>query len=339
MKNRFLLIIFAITLLAGCEKAMDFTIEEQTPLVVVNCAPTVGDTLCVKFTYSRFFLSNEPFETIAGVDAKVFVNGVSYTLTQREQGDYFADYIVQEDDDISITATLPDGTQIASHTVVPKRPVIDSLVIDTNRATGLMPTYRIRFVLQDIAGVKNYYRLWLTEHVVIDYHDVFSGRTFHIDTLVDVAYSADWTLTSHDCASTRSASLFKKDTVNAADTLREADPLFYFTALEYLFTDRSFDGQSLPVALELPRTGYLDGLLSEYTLTLHIESLSPENFRYRETARSGTGAVAMFTEPRQVPTNISGAMGVFAGAAPAVFNFDLIHFENNPHTETPNNDN
>ena len=310
IKKRYLPLLFCLFALS-CEKTIDFSGEEQIPMVVITSEPEPDTPLAVRATYSRFFLSGAQFKPVTGATVSIVAGGSTYNAT-FDGTHYVAPYSVQQGDSLRLTLTIPQSdTVVTAATRVPFRP--QASVIESSQGN-------LRFALADRGGERNYYRisLQLIDTIINGYDSTgayvepTSDSALRYDTIVDVSNlwfsCSDATLTSE--ATSISMSIDDDEMYNS---------LF--------FTDELFDGQTRNITIktnnyeieEYEKKGYNTGG-SHYVVT--IEALSREAYLYELSLDKQSEEDFFLTEPVQIQCNISGGLGIFGAKASTKLLFD-----------------
>lgn len=292
-----ILIVLLMLLVAGCEKVIDFDIEDVEPYVVVMSMPDEDSTMSVRMTYSRFFLSTEEFETVAGANVSLIANGTKYS-SSFDNGRYVFTYQVKAGDALQLEAVLSDGQVVKANTQVPQKPAVSNVEQTVNT---------LRFTLSDPAGEQNYYRITIQ----------VKGSTIWVMDSIEVGgemyYIKDTTEYSYERWFSSSDAVF----ANVAESPLETDDDVSGT----YFTDELFNGQQHTFTLQMGNTGYGEKGDQEYVYEeieeswLVVESLSRELYRYRLSTELSDNTLSLFAEPVQIESNIENGIGIFGATA------------------------
>ncbi|MBR4492865.1 MAG: DUF4249 family protein, partial [Bacteroidales bacterium] len=93
-RNIFLLPVILCLLgiaVTGCEKIVEFDVDEVTPYVVAISRPEADSAVNINLSYSRFFLDGHPFRKISGADLRLYANGSQVNLLSSDEGHYLFD--------------------------------------------------------------------------------------------------------------------------------------------------------------------------------------------------------------------------------------------------------
>lgn len=294
MFKKKIILLTIVTLLASCEKVIEFDIQDSDRYVVVNALPCTDSLFFANITYSRFFLDNQPFPAVTDATVTLDVNGTLFSSTSRDGANYLFSYRANAGDTLTLHVDIPGHDAIVGGARVPALPDMQAPLAELDT---LMPfnTAEITFTLNDPAG-HDYYYIYLTERDSGIQWNMFEKRWDTIDTVVNPYFN---------CVNDE----IIDPSVNSIEGFMK-----YFNRL--LFIDSLIDRQSYEVKLSLMmlKDTAEHPLLREYSLV--VESLSPEAFRYTKEVLSSQGMGAYFAEPHRIFSNLSGgALGIFAGIA------------------------
>ena len=307
MKHIVRLCLGLVLMATGCEKVVEFDIEDQEPLVVVNCKAVDGDSVWVEVTMSKFFLSDgEDMPRVTDADCRMWFNGEEVagaaagetpTAPWSGPGWYRFDRKVEEGDTLKLKVTVPGHEPVTAQTVVPHKPAITS--VDT---TTVMDQYggremKIRFVLNDPADEHNYYWVRIRRHESeYGYYDYISDEYFTCEDMLLVNQT--------DVISM----------IGGMGTTFEGEDLF--------FTDEKINGQAHNIELSFYNYwlyNYEEGTPGEddsyAELILEVASLSEDMYRYLMTTRGFNDLDELFGEAVQVYNNIENGVGILGGVS------------------------
>ena len=312
MRQPLPLLVFSFCLLvffASCEEIIPVDPATAETQLILNAVPSQGHQLSVYFAHSRYFLDNSNNHPVDGVEMVVNVNGRDYRPDSVVRCSYYFPYTLQADDSLSVRVSLSGGHNVTARTYVPRPPQVTNLtaLVDTSGTLGTDPrlgAFRmlaISFDLQDYPSHDDYYCITLSQRDSGSRYYDFLDRYDTVDTsFLTYFICLDRQLTSSD--------------VSAIPGLGDA----FFNRL--LFSDKRIDGQnhSASIVLLLLRdTTEIEPFIHEYTL--HIESVTPDRFRYLKDIATATSRMQIFSEPAGVYSNVNGALGIFAGNAHLVY--------------------
>lgn len=288
-----IIILVAVLVAVSCEKVVEFDIKDSDRYVVVNALPCVDSTFFANITYSRFFLDNQPFQPVTDATVTVDVNGVTYSSTGRDGTNYLFPFRAASGDTMTLHVSVPGRDPVVAGTRVP---VLPAMLPPLAEIDTLLPfnTAEITFTLSDPAG-DNYYYIYLTERDSGRQWNQWEERWDTIDTVITPYFNClNFEITSPE--------------VNSIEGFMK-----YYDRL--LFTDKLIDKQDYEVKLSLMmlKDTAEQPLFKEYSLV--VEALSPEAFQYTKEVLAAQGMGSYFTEPRRIFSNITGALGIFAGIA------------------------
>ena len=289
------LLLIAMLMAVSCEKVIEFDPSGTHSKPVLNAIPSAGQQLFVYYSYSRFFLDTNNVHPIGDVDMVVTANGQEYRPVSVNGCNYFFNYTPQENDQIDILINSAAGTTTAS-TFIPRMPRISTPFSYVN-SDSVFNLLMVNFNIDDHPGYDNYYRFTISQRDsgarYIPYRDTY-------DT-IDTSYN-----TFFFC--------FDKAITDTSAAATEALGGYLYTQL--LTTDKLIDGQNhnATIMLILLRdTNEVGTYLHQYTL--NVESVTPERYRYLHDLDNATSITQLITEPAPVYSNVSGALGIFAGSA------------------------
>lgn len=304
----FIAMVATLLLCTGCEKVVEFEIEDTERDVVVNGLPCTDSMLFVNLTYTRFFLDNREFLPVTNADVSVDVNGVLHTFSSREGANYLFNYYCTEGDTLTVHVNIEGRNEIVGGTRVPALPAIDSLSMILDTTMPFLNSGEVSFVLNDNAMQSNYYYIYITER---DSGSRWNEWYHKFDT-IDTVYNAY--INCMDLSITSSS-------VNSSEGI-----LGYFNTL--LFTDSLINGEEHKISMSIiiPKDTAEHPLQRDYTLV--IESLSREAFLYRRAILQATSMSQSFAEPAEIYTNLGrGNLGIFAAIAKRVYPVTFIYKE------------
>lgn len=298
--KRYLCLLCLVSLFASCEKVIEIDPLMSPSELVLNAVPSAGQQLFVNFAYSHFFLDTTNNHPVANADMVVSINGRDYRPSSVDRCNYFFDYILQPEDSLAIRIDA-GGNVVTAHTTVPQMPQMTVPTVFVDTTSSALRLLVINFNLSDPAGQKDYYCFRITErdsgakyHPFLDYYDT-------IDTV-------------------RTSYFFCYDSVLTSSP--DATPTTYGYPFygQFLTSDANFDGQVHNTTLLftiLRDTNEIQPFIHQYSLT--VEKVSADRFRYMQDVAAGNTITALITEPPAVYSNVSGALGIFAGTAKRTF--------------------
>ena len=285
-------------------------------MVAVVSEPEADTIPAVRLTYSRFFLSGNPFRIIKNADVKLAVNATQYTGTFSDSA-YVFPCILREGDSLMLTVRMQNGgedTVVTASTRVPYRP---NVTVKETIGTSF------HFTVNDCAGESNFYRMSFkvidTAYYYFDsegnYVDADDPAVVQCDTVVESWWSM---FGCSDAALTSNAS-------STIDISIDGEELFG----ELLFTDELFDGQNRDITVKL--SSYNEQYSYEKSVkrkaskqspnqvyVLYLESLSKETYLYELSRYKQNNEDVFMTEPVQIQSNIKNGIGIFGAKATRV---------------------
>lgn len=319
-KFHILFVLSAVFLLFSCTNEIEFSGEQQQPMLVLNSFLTPDSVVKVQLTRSKFFLEDDTkFEVIANADVKLFVNGSFVEkLNHTSNGYYSGSYYPKENDIVKFVALAPQLAEVnASIVIAPKQlitgvdsssvtlganpiveykyegpnynPIYDTIGYSYNKGLDL----RIRF--KDQLGTKNYYRLVLKSKLYYSNGEIMEGP---------VGASFDDLVFGN----------------NNTDILGESSSYYSFNE----FSDQLFDGKTYELKTRIfysfsklnestssttsPQVGINTPIKRE--LVVELQSISESYYHYLKSVTANEGADMFFSEPVQIYSNINNGIGI-----------------------------
>lgn len=276
--------------MCGCEKVVEFKIDDITPQVVVMSKPVTDSIVSVQLTYSRFFLSNSKFRTVENAGIRLLRNGSALSLLKAEDGCYHFDCRPSAGDSLKLHLDVPGYAHICAATRVPQKPSVEAeLIIDTS-SNEYAYKCQLRVKIHDPSG-ENYYGLSV------------DNWSWFMNGSGDTVYSPETAmLSTNDMVFTDVSSL---------DYLLDGGETYAYEH-RFLFSDELFNGRDYVMNFNFDIYYWPD---PSHPLYLKINSLSKDLFRYQRTKESSNNSIDFFTEPVQIYGNIDGGLGIFAASA------------------------
>lgn len=320
-----LILVLAVltTIFWSCENPIDFDGEQMTPLIVMNSLISPDSTFKVQLSKSKFFLKdNDTFDPINNANVKLFVNDTLYeTLAFSESGNYNASYVPKVGDNVKLTAEYSNMSTVSAVTAIVKPAQISSIdtsTITTDTYPILSYQYggyygevtgtdtigysqnkklNIRININDDVNLKNYYRVSLR---IKRYFD--DGR----ETDNEYYYESDDMVFGSSNESGLFGEGYSRSIYNEF-----SDDLFngknYPFKLNALFSTHTFNPEYNPKDqgdVEWPEVVRCE-------LIVQVHSISESYYKYVKTMNTNSNALAFFSEPVQIYSNIKGGIGVF----------------------------
>ncbi len=294
-------LVSALIGLAGCEKVVEFKVDEVTPYVVLVSKPEADSMVRIKLSYSRFFLDGHSFRTIRNADVRLYANGRQTNRLSADDGEYFFDCLPQASDTLDLQVLVPGYPMVQAGTRVPAEPDVE--VLET-AYDSLSQTCQVKVRIHDPQG-KNYYRIsfdgWIRN--ITNYYD--HNGVFESDT-TEPEFISLW-FSSSDVVFT--------DATSVDFLLEQGETSVSGRSLR--FSDRLFDGKSYTMVFNLSLGNVCVDLLSDtsqYPYTVCISALSGDRYLYDNTLEKADDEFAILSEPVQIYTNVQGGIGVFAAS-------------------------
>lgn len=297
MKKYIFSFLATLLLFASCEKVINIDTSISDPQFVLNAVPSAEKQLFVNFAYTHFFLDTSNNHPISNIDMVVTINGNEYRPISNHRCNYFFDYTLQEDDQISIRVKSGDRT-VTAQTYVPRMPQISQPIALLND-TGAFNFLVANFNIQDHPNYPNYYCFTITQHDSGEYYHPYLEYLDTIDTIrTTIFFCTDRQLTSPSSSN----GIMDMSIPMMQTQLFATDSLI----------DGSTHNTSLFVML-LRDTNEIQPFIHEYTL--NVECITPERMKYLQAIGANNSMLSFITEPPAMYTNVHGALGIFAGNA------------------------
>ena len=266
----------------ACTKEIEVDLEQQEPRVVVMSCVEPDADVALKLSYSRFFLSTEPFQTIDDARVTLTVNGgTEMEATCLGEGQYNIGYRPQAGDRLSLAVGVPGQRNVTATTIVPPPPVVANVSEDKNNSE-----FKVRFTLVDPAEEDNYYMV----RVVSEYHSN-SGSTnrYYCDF-----HCQDYLLVDNT------------DLGRIIDS--EGDELDEWYGRTLAFSDENINGTSHELTLNVT------DVARNALYYLELTSCTRDRYLFEVTSDlyDDDPFLNLFAEPVQIHTNIDGGIGIFA---------------------------
>ena len=296
---------------SSCEKIIDFDPSMSQPALVLNAVPSADKQLFVNFSYSHLFLDTSNYHPVNNVDMTVYVNGNPLRPAYTNRCNYFFDYTLQEDDNLSIRI-IADNDTVTASTYIPRKPDISTpFVFDTSASFRFRV---INFNINDHPDYHDYYRITITQRDsgcrYRPYREIYDT----IDTVFTTMFMcSDPALTA---LTSQNDDFFSGTTASILGT-------HIFTQL--LTDDKPFDGKRHNTTLyimQLRDTNEVGYFLHQYTL--NIETITPDRLSYLQSLNQTTSPTQLITEPAAPFSNVNGALGIFAGNAKYTYTLPLF---------------
>ena len=303
--SQLLIAFFLSVFFASCEEVIPVDPDTSESQLVLNAVPSAGKQLSVYFAYSRYFLDNSNNHPVPDITMTISVNGRDYSRPDSVvRCNYWFPYTLQPDDSLAIRIDA-GGHHVSAHTYVPRLPQVENFtaIIDTSGTIGEsvgLGAFRLmalNFDLTDYPSHDDYYCITLEQRDSGSRYYEFLDRYDTVDTsFLTYFICLDRSLTAPEVA--------------AIPGMGDA----FFNRL--LFSDKNIEGKTHNTGLMLlmlKDTTEIEPFVHQYTL--HIESVTPERMRYLTDIATATSLMQIFSEPAGIYTNVTGALGIFAGNA------------------------
>lgn len=304
MKKSFALYLpLFILLFTACEKVIAIDPDPNAARLVLNGVPMADKQAFVYFANTRFFLDTSNNQPIDGASLSLYVNGVPCMLDSVRRCRYYFDYVGMPGDSLRVVGTTPRG-EVSARTYIPLVPAISNIRLQGDTGGYSMRYYNADFTFQDHAGVEEFYNLSVS---VRDSGIRYNTWTAKFDT-VDTVHSSYFTIRYNP-----------EITGNASYTNGMMGLLYNHN----YFNDGEIDGRNYRVRMQLLHTIDTNEVLPfKHEYTVSLASITYDRLRYLIEVSRQSSSSSFFSEQGQVEGNVTGALGVFAGAAVSKFTFD-----------------
>lgn len=316
MKRIYIIIALMSVVLCGCEKELRVDDSEGNSIMVLNGVPQAGKRAFVNFTNTHFFLDSIGTHPVDGASLVLYINGVPTYSDSLSRCTYFFPDTLRPMDRLSVDVTTPKGN-VHAETYVPPFPRVKR-----NRIVyWKSPTFNLLWAplrISDSADFAEYYNLTVTVRDSGMIHEVWADRYRTIDTV-----------------STTYFLLNNNEDITSNDVSPNV-PLGGYLYSGLMFTDGRIDGRiEYPVNLFVPLYVDTNEVVNDtqefkHWYTISIESITPGRMRYLISVARSNSLGSFFAEQAQPYTNVTGALGIFAGSAKWSVTFmpdTLLQFE------------
>ncbi len=296
-----IIMIAAALLLGGCEKVLDIDDSDGNGLMVLNGVPQAGKRAFLNFSSTAFFLDTVATHPVAGATVTLWRNGVPLYPDSVGRCNYFFPDTLRSGDQLRAVISTPKG-EVTAETYVPPVPKVKLNFL----VAWASPTFNFITAipqLSDNAGFDEYYQLPVTVRDSGMRHEVYSQRYRTIDT------------TSHTYF------ILNDNNDITSNDVSPNLPLGGYLYSSLMFTDRQIDGRTdYPINLFIPIYKDTNEVVNDtqdfkhwYTITL--ESITPARMKYLISVARANSIGSYFAEQSQAYSNVTGAVGIFAGSA------------------------
>lgn len=315
MKRIYTYILIAVAALAfvSCEKEIEFTGDETSPYIMLYSEPADGLPWVVRITQSRFFLSNDTIRAISDAQIEATVNGQPLNTTPHYLGNgrYDMGYTPRCGDTLSVRVNVAGLPTITSGCRIPHKAIISNIEFKwdstqysywyeylQDSVIEISGNISVSIKLSDPAGEHNYYMLRRArcydndDNWIYDYFELEDNVLFDNTEMEEVF---DLGITEPD---------------NSGDRI--------------FFTDERINGKEHTLKIDC---GYYSwNNQGAYPMTLRrieIYTLSRDMYLFYKTLKAvqyQDEITAIFAEPVQLHTNVTGGIGIMGGSSKAEIN-------------------
>lgn len=301
--KRFLLPLIALAaLFASCEKTLD--IDDNAELEwVLNGIPSAGKQAFVYFANTRFFLDSSYNHPVDDATMTLTVNGTPMSPDSVFRCKYFFNYILQEDDSLSIDIVGGDH-HVHAETYVPLLPNISHFQA-SRFASNSFNFYTVDIQFNDHPQRKEYYSVLVSVRDSGMRYNEWADSLELVDTVRSTFFLVPYNpeITSNDVC--------------------PYVPLGGYLYSRIMFKDDLIDGQQDNLSLYIFNTvdtNERPPFKHEYFV--QMESVTPARWNYIISSSQQAGSFSLFAEQGEVWSNVEGALGIFSGTAKREFVFD-----------------
>ena len=287
-----------LTIATSCEKEIKMNIKDTPPVLVANTLAEGGQPWNVEISASQFILDSGSAPLLDDAVATIRdVSGTAYTMVNQGAGHYtLPDKMPLPGETYIIEVSHRDYPTVTARCEIPMRPVITSvehigIVKDDNSSK-----YRLRIHFLDPAG-ENFYQF---RFVNTSTYSMFIQGYDQTDT----AYMTD-TTDMTDSVVTNSYLVY----YNYGNTSPYKDQ----TA--GCISDQYFNGTEAAIDIDIDEYNIPYPYESNITLTVAVESLSEDFYRYLLTYSAYRSDAGPMAQPVHVYSNVSGGLGIVGGHA------------------------
>ena len=293
--------LLSILLLGGCEKELRIDDSGANDLMVLNAVPQANKRAFVNFSYTSFFLDSAATHRIDGATITLWRNGIPLTPDSIGRCNYFFPDTLRSLDQLAIDISTPRGN-VHAETYVPPMP--------KTKIVGIIewasPTFNFFWTplqLTDSAAFSEYYSITVTVRDSGMRHEVWADRYRTIDTISSTYF------------------ILNNNSEITSNDVSPNVPLGGYLYSNIMFTDRNIDGRTdYPVNLFIPIYKDTNEVVNDtqefkHWYTISVESITPARMRYLISVAQSNSLGSFFAEQSQPYTNVTGAIGIFAGSA------------------------
>lgn len=319
-KFHILFVLSVVFLFFSCTNEIEFSGDQQQPMMVLNSFLTPDSVVKVQLTRSKFFLEDDTkFEVITNADVKLFVNGSFVEkLNHTSNGYYSGSYFPKENDIVKFIAYAPQLSEVNASTIIAPKQLITG-IDSSSILLGVNPIFEYNYVgpnynpiydtigysynkgldlhirFKDQANLNNYYRLVLKSRMYYSNGEIMEGP---------VGASFDDLVFGN----------------NNTDILGESSSYYSFNE----FNDQLFDGKTYELKMRVfysysklhegaslttsPQVDVNTPIKRE--LVVELQSISESYYHYLKSVSANEGADMFFSEPVQIYSNIENGIGI-----------------------------
>ncbi len=346
-------------LLFSCEKTIEFKKSEIAPMMVVNGKLHPGDSLRIQIKESRNVMEdNYYYESLPDASVKLFEDGVF--VEELRYVDRIDTFIEHLNYDVEVIHEYPNGYYLSGNvlvqsgstyrlevtrkgfetvtceTTVPFPVAINSLSFTCEKAkdefSGRFINIKTNLNFSEPGAEKNYYNI--KTGGLMGYDKNIPGYSYYYG--YDYGYTND-SIAPSDTILISKLLLTHFRSLDPVFDVESADILEPYSLLTTQFTDELINGKEYTLTLIFD---YFRKIYTEYgefyTLTFHLENLSPE-FYFYSVSKNQQNWVRdnPFAEPVPVYSNVEGGLGIFGSSAVSSFSATIGQYPMEGKTYIP----
>ena len=298
-------IFIAILFVCACETVVDVNLPDVGTPLVVNSIINPDSSLGVELSSAIAFetvTAREIYPPVTEAEITIWEDGIQLPIAfnHTSRGDFVSDYVPQPDKTYRMQVASAGFDTVEGEAVMPPAAQIAEVAIEQD---DLQYSYGLDFrvSIQDDPDQNNFYSLW-TLYTVITFDpetgDSLESYAFPIDM-----YTNDLVLANLDVFD---------DSIDEGIYFREAffpDDLFQGRTYELDFTIQG-------LSVDFDGSGQI-----KTELQVHVLSVSEDLYRYKRASKLQRDiGDDPFSEPVEIPSNMSNGVGIFAGYQAEVIN-------------------
>lgn len=311
---RILILVTVLYLFCGCTREIEFSAEEQAPLLVVNSIISNDETVEINLSHSVFLSEGGNKRYVKDADVKMYVNdNLKETLKNSFEGLYTSSYKPKIGDKIRIDVSKQGFKTTTATTIIPD--IAENISMEKQiKNIGDKIKVDIKINFKDKLGLKNYYRVFVQNK----FTDMKTNTTHIPYSRINVDLSNNSVL-----AFLKDKDVPLDNPIMIEDSRKESIYRNYFS-------DEIIDGKTYTLNFSFTERSIFF-ISKEYKNTIKIEfhSLSEDFYRYMLSKGKPKSYEDAMVEPVPIYSNITNGIGILGSYSKNVITFD-IYQENKP---------